>query len=67
MRGGGALRDALAAVSVPFIERHQTYIHTLERFRRHAHFADLAVGTTSGKPGPRPSRSNTRSQARFET
>jgi 3-dehydroquinate dehydratase-2 len=43
-----ALRDALAAVGVPFIEVHLSNPHAREPFRRISYFSDLAVGLVSG-------------------
>ena len=43
-----ALRDALAAVSIPFIEVHLSNVHGREPFRRHSYFSDIAVGVISG-------------------
>ena len=43
-----ALRDALAAVKIPFIEIHLSNVHARESFRQHSYFSDLAVGVISG-------------------
>jgi 3-dehydroquinate dehydratase-2 len=43
-----ALRDALAAAHIPFIEVHLSNVHARESFRKHSYFSDLADGVISG-------------------
>lgn len=43
-----SLRDALAGVSIPFIEVHLSNVHAREPFRQHSYFSDKAVGVISG-------------------
>ena len=43
-----ALRDALAATNLAFIEVHLSNVHAREPFRRHSYFSDAAVGVVCG-------------------
>ena len=42
------LRDALAAVAIPFIEVHLSNVFAREAFRKESFFSDLAIGVISG-------------------
>ena len=46
-----AMRDALAAVKIPFVEVHLSNVFAREEFRHRSYFTDLAVGIISGLGG----------------
>ena len=43
-----AIRDALLATKIAFIEVHLSNVHAREAFRRHSYFSDIAVGVICG-------------------
>jgi len=43
-----AIRDALSATNIPFIEIHLSNVHAREAFRHHSFFSDIAVGVICG-------------------
>jgi len=43
-----ALRDALSAVEIPFIEIHLSNVHARESFRQHSYLSDIAKGVICG-------------------
>ncbi len=43
-----AIRDAFAAIQVPFCEVHISNVHAREPFRRHSYLSDLAIGVIAG-------------------
>ncbi|MEQ1914574.1 MAG: type II 3-dehydroquinate dehydratase [Sideroxydans sp.] len=43
-----AIRDALSAVAIPFVEVHLSNVFAREAFRKESYFSDIAVGVISG-------------------
>lgn len=43
-----AIRDALLATKIPFIEVHLSNVHAREPFRKHSYFSDIAEGVICG-------------------
>lgn len=43
-----ALRDALSAVEIPFVECHLSNVYSREPFRKKSYFSDIAIGVISG-------------------
>lgn len=43
-----AIRDAIAAIAVPFVEVHLSNVHRREAFRHHSYFSDLAEAVMAG-------------------
>lgn len=43
-----AIRDALLATKIPFIEVHLSNVHAREPFRSHSYFSDIAIGVICG-------------------
>ena len=43
-----AIRDALLATKIPFIEVHLSNVYAREPFRKHSYFSDIAIGVISG-------------------
>lgn len=43
-----AIRDAISAVKIPFVEVHLSNVYAREAFRHHSYFSDIAVGVISG-------------------
>lgn len=43
-----AMRDAMLAIKIPFIEVHLSNVHARETFRHHSYFSDVAIGVICG-------------------
>lgn len=43
-----AIRDAIAATELPFVEIHLSNVHRREAFRHHSYFSDLAEAVICG-------------------
>ena len=43
-----AIRDAISAVKIPFVEVHLSNVYAREAFRHHSYFSDIAIGVISG-------------------
>ena len=43
-----AIRDALLATSIPFVEVHLSNVHAREHWRKHSYLSDIAVGVICG-------------------
>lgn len=43
-----AIRDALLAIAIPFIEVHLSNVHAREKFRQHSYLSDIALGVITG-------------------
>jgi len=43
-----AIRDALLATKIPFIEVHLSNVYSREPFRKHSYFSDIASGVICG-------------------
>lgn len=60
-----AIRDALAGVSITFVEVHVSNVYKREEFRHHSYLSDLAVGVVAGL-GPAGYEAAVRFAAQYE-